>query len=208
MTLKYSKRTRKLLVLSGVIGPVLFFTLLSILGLVWMGYNPISTGMSEIGAVDSPFKNIMNIFGFSLLGVFIVIFSTGFKIFFRKNLQMAFTFILLLIGGIFMFLVGFFPCDPQCIDVTLTGRLHSFTATIPAISIPLAAMVSAYPISKNWNKNWGYLSFILGILSIAAGPLMFLEVMDNFTGLIQRLGIAISLLWIFIVSIKIYKETR
>ena len=111
-----------------------------------------------------------------------------------------------LIGGIFMFLVGFFPCDPQCIDVTLTGRLHSFTATVPAISIPLAAMVSAYPISKNWNKNWGYLSFILGILSIAAGPLMFLEVMDNFTGLIQRLGTGISLLWIFILSIKIYKE--
>lgn len=208
MKFKVSKRTRKLLILSGIIAPVLFFTLLTILGLMWYGYNPISTGMSEIGAVDSPFKNIMNVFGFSLLGVFIVTFSTGFKIYFRKNLQMAFAFILLLIGGIFMFLVGFFPCDPQCIDVTLTGRLHSFTATVPAILIPLAAILSAYPISKKWNKKWGYFSFILGILSMVTGPLMFLEAMDNFTGLIQRLGTGFSLVWILIVSIRIYKESK
>ena len=69
MTLNVSK---KALILSGIIGPVLFFTLLTILGLMWSGYNPVTTGMSEIGAVDSPFKDIMNYLGFSLFGIFFI----------------------------------------------------------------------------------------------------------------------------------------
>jgi hypothetical protein len=208
MTLNISIKTQRLLILSGTIGPVFFFTILTILGLMWSDYNPVITGMSEIGAIDSPFKDLMNYLGFSLLGIFIIIFSIGFKVYFKKNLQMTIVSILLLIGGIFMFTVGFFPCDPQCIDVSLIGELHSITSIIPAIIIPAAAMFSAYPISKIWGKNWGYLSFFLGILSLVSGPIMFLESLNNFAGLIQRLGIGFSLLWIFIISLKIYIETR
>jgi hypothetical membrane protein len=72
MKLNISNKTQRLLILSGVIGPVLFFTLLTILGLMWNGYNPMTTGMSEIGAVDSPFKDIMNYLGFSLFGIFFI----------------------------------------------------------------------------------------------------------------------------------------
>lgn len=52
--------TKKLFILIGIIGPIFYFVLLTILGLLSKGYDPISTGMSEIGAVDSPFKNLMN----------------------------------------------------------------------------------------------------------------------------------------------------
>lgn len=198
----------RLFIIAGIICPIFYFLLLTILGLMWTGYDPISTGMSEIGAVDSPFKDIMNYLGFSLLGISIILFSFGFKSFFKKNLHMDIAFILLLIGGIFMFLVGFFPCDPQCIDVSQTGRLHSFTSTVPAILIPLAAMLSAYPISIKWGKKWGYASFFIGVLSMASGPIMFIEIFSNYTGLIQRLGIGLSLSWIFIISIGIYREKR
>jgi len=175
---------------------------------MWNGYNPITTGMSEIGAIDSPFKDIMNYLGFSLLGIFIVIFSIGFIAYFKQDIQLTTGFILMLIGGIFMFLVGFFPCDAQCNDVTQTGKLHSMTSTIPAVLIPFAAIVSAYPISKTWGKKWGYTSIFLGILSLTTGPFMFIDNLNKFTGLIQRLGIGFSLLWIFITSIKIFKEMR
>lgn len=208
MKVNISNKTQRLLILSGVVGPFFFFALLTILGLLWSGYNPILIGMSEIGAIDSPFKDIMNYLGFSLLGIFIVIFSIGFKAYFKKNLQLTIACILLLIGGFFMFLVGFFPCDPQCVDVTQTGQLHSLTSTFPAILIPFAAMLSAYPISKIWGKKWGYTSFFLGVLSMVSGPIMFIEYLNNYSGLIQRLGIGFSLFWIFIISLKIYKDTE
>jgi len=99
-----------------------------------------------------------------------------------------------------MFLVGFFPCDSMCIDVSVTGKLHSITSTIPAILIPLAAMITAYPITKKWGKKWGYLSFYFGVLSMASGPIMFIEYLDSFSGLIQRMGIGFSLLWIMMFS--------
>ncbi|MFX1425346.1 MAG: hypothetical protein ACFFBE_02760 [Promethearchaeota archaeon] len=90
MRLNISNNTLKFIMLSGLIGPILFFAVLTTLGIMWEGYDPISTGMSEIGAVDSPFKVMMNYLGFSLLGIFIIIFSIGFKVFSKKisNLQL------------------------------------------------------------------------------------------------------------------------
>lgn len=198
----------KLCMLCGIIGPIFYFILLTILGLLWPGYNPIVVGMSEIGAVDSPYQNIMNYFGFTLLGTTMIAFAFGFKYYFRKNIQIIIAFFSLLIGGFAMFLVGFLPCDAKCIDVTIIGNLHSITSTIAAIFISLALIISAYPISKKWGKKWGYLSFYLGIISMVAGPIMFIEALHSYSGLIQRMGIGFSLLWIVLISIKIYKETR
>lgn len=203
-----NKKIQKVLIYSGILGPVFYFLLLTILGLLWNGYNPVSTGMSEIGAVDSPFKNIMNYLGFSLLGLSIMVFSFGFKSYFKKSIPKTITFLLLLGGGFFMFLVGFFPCDPQCIDVTITGKIHSMTSTITAILTSLSVIVSANPISMRWGKKWGYGSFCLGILSLSAGPLMFIKFLNSYTGLIQRMGIGFSLLWIFVVAIKILSESK
>ncbi len=199
-------KSTTILSLISIIGPIFYFSLLTVLGFMWKDYNPISTSMSEIGAVDSPFKDVMNYFGFSLLGLSIMLFSFEFKHHFNKISQSTIVFILLILGGIGMFLVGFFPCDPGCIDVTRTGRLHSISSTIPALLIPFAVILSAKPISRKWSKNWGYLSFCLGILSMSAGPLIFVKSIENFSGLIQRLGIGFSLSWIVLVSFKILRK--
>lgn len=200
--------TKKLFILIGISGPIFYFVLLTILGLLWEGYDPISTGMSEIGALDSPFKDIMNFLGFSLLGMTIVLFSFGFRSYFGNSLLIRIAHTLLLLGGFVMFLIGFFPCDEQCIDVTQTGRFHSLASLITAILIPLGLVTSANSISKKWNKAWGYASFYMGVLSMAGGPIMYIEQMNNYAGLVQRLGISFSLLWIVLVSLKIYHEIR
>ncbi len=41
------KKTLKLFIIAGIIGPILYFLLLTILGLLWQDYNPITTGMSK-----------------------------------------------------------------------------------------------------------------------------------------------------------------
>ncbi len=183
--------------------PIFYFCLLTILGLMWQGYNPITTSMSEIGAIDSPFKIIMNYFGFSLLGVSIIFFGHEFQTYFENNIVIRIASVLLLLGGMSMFLVGFLPCDSKCVDATLTGKLHSLTSTIAALLIPTAAMLSAKSISKKWNNSWGYLTFSLGFFSMMAGPIMFVESFQKYMGLVQRLGIGFSLVWIVIISTKI-----
>lgn len=188
--------------------PVFFFLVLTILGLMWPGYNPITTGMSELGAVDSPYQHLMNYLGFSFLGLNIIIFALGYGHHFIKNIPLLISALLSLVAGVLMFLVGFLPCDAGCVDVTTIGQLHSQTSTVPAILMPLGAMISAYPLSKLWGKKWGYTAFYLGLLSMMAGPLMFMPGTKNLTGLIQRLGIGLSLVWMMLVSHRIQPRLK
>lgn len=168
------QKTNKIYFLAGMAGPVFYFFLLTILGFLWKGYSPFLQSMSEIGSVISPYKNWMNYLGFSFLGIIIAIFSIGvLKEFGKGTLQYLGCF-LISVAGIFMFAVGFFPCDAGCVDVTPTGKLHSFTSTVPSITLPLAAMVLATVLARRWGRRWGYIFFWLGFLSMAAGPLMFI----------------------------------
>lgn len=186
----------------GVVGPIFYFMLLTILGFMWSGYNPVIQSMSEIGSVVSPYKDIMNYLGFSLLGVSIALYGVGLLKKFGKGVLQYLAFLLVLTAGGFMFAVGFLPCDAGCIDVTQTGKWHSITSTVPSITLPLAAMVMATTITKKWGKKWGYISFGLGVLSMAAGPIMFLPQSVAYLGIIQRGGIGLSLLWMVLISLK------
>lgn len=199
-------KSSKTLFIAGIVGPVFYFLLLIILGLLWDGYNPIFQSMSEIGSVVSPYKDIMNYLGFSLLGILITLFSVGVLREFGRGILEYLAFFLILIAGIFMFAVGFFPCDAGCIDVTQTGRWHSITSTVPSIALPLAAMLLATVFAKRWGKKWGHISFWLGVLSMASGPVMFIPASAPYLGLVQRIGIGLSLLWMVLISIKTLKE--
>ncbi|MBI5449325.1 DUF998 domain-containing protein [Candidatus Gottesmanbacteria bacterium] len=196
---------QKLLISSGIIGPIFYVVLMEILGSLWPGYNPIKRHMSELGGVESPFKNIMNVFGFMALGLFILLFSIGFRMQFKKSLVRALVFGNLIIAGSFMIIVGFFPCDAKCIDVTTIGKLHSLTSIPQSIVLPLAAIFSAslFATEKIFGKRWSITSFILGLLSMVAGPLMAVSSLHPFVGIIQRFGIGFSLLWMVVISFKL-----
>ena len=108
-----STQTNKYLILSGFLGPIIFALVILIAGFFYPGYNHVNQVISDLGAVDSPVKDFMNIFGFMLFGVFILAFSIGvYKIrgsFLGKIISMLFA-----LAGIGIFLVGIFPSDPAC----------------------------------------------------------------------------------------------
>lgn len=191
----------------GLIAPIYYFVLVGILGKMWSAYNPIAQYVSVLGDIGSPFKNIMNVFGFMGLGVMILIFSLGFYLSFKKNLFMKIAQACLAIAGIFLIAIGFFPCDSQCISVTDTGKLHSIISIAP-ISFPFAAIFFALGIPKyqGWNKGWKALSIISGFGAITAGSLLLTAYLHPYAGFVQRIGIGLCLLWMFCVSTKILKD--
>jgi len=162
--------------------------------------------MSELGAIDAPNGPIMQFGGFSLLGIFMILFSFGIYRGIRPDVVTTIGVILLVVAGIFMVAVGFFPCDPQCIDVTFTGRMHSLTAMIPAITMPWGILLLVYPMQTdpNWQGLWRPLTLILGIISVILAPMLLFSVFDPVLGLIQRLGMFIPLLWMFLSSIHLF----
>ncbi len=197
------KRVIRLGVWAGVLGPVIYGLLLMWLGHRWEGYNPVRQSMSELGGVGSPYMGIMNIFGFSLLGVMTVLFALSLGRLWKGDKVGVLAAVSLLGGGIFMFLVGFFPCDAGCIDVTWVGRMHSVMSTPPSILMPLAAMLAAKVVAKKWGGGWGLASFWLGLGSMMAGPVMFLPTMTEYLGLVQRLGIGLSLVWMELMALRL-----
>lgn len=194
--------SNSILFVVGVVGPLWYILLLTILGSMWDGYDPVLQSMSEIGSVTSPYKDIMNYAGFSWLGTSMLLFGAGlWRTLGRGGLQYI-TCLLVWIAGIFMLAVGFFPCDAGCVDVTRTGTIHSITSTVPSIALPLAAMMMATIVTKMWGVKWGYISFWLGVLSMVSGPVMFVPQSAPYLGMIQRVGIGLSLLWMVLISMK------
>lgn len=58
--------------------------------------------------------------------------------------------------------------------------------------------------NTKWDKKWAVVSFMLGFSSLVTGPLMQIPSLNIFIGLIQRLGMGLSLLWVLIVSVKMF----
>jgi hypothetical protein len=116
----------------------------------------------------------------------------------------------LVVAGAGMVVVGFFPCDPACVDVTTTGRLHGVFSAPAAIDLPAAAMMSSLVFHRDgrWGTGWQVTSFVLGAVSLASGPVIAAEVVVGANGLLQRAGMWPSLLWVTAVSIRLLAMSR
>ena len=106
-----------------------------------------------------------------------------------------------------MSLVGLFPCDSGCVNLTPLSKFHYYVAAVPALLIPLAAIISSFEISKKWGNNWGSLSLLLGIFSVICGPLMFFPSFLSYMGFIERFGLALGIFWIFLITFGLFKES-
>ena len=203
-------RSWRLLALVGVVGPLGYLVLVTVLGLLWDGYDPIRDTQSELGAVDSPYRLVMNVAGFMGVGVSILAFAAAYHRLLRPSLAKTLATGLLVVAGVSMVVVGFVPCDAGCVDVTGTSRLHSVFSMPGAISLPAAAMLSALVFRSDgrFTAAWQVVSFWLGLAALMSGPLIAAELVDGANGLLQRAGMWPPLLWMMAVSLKLFALAR
>ncbi len=177
-------------------GPLGYIALTVLLGAFEPGYDPLHDTQSELGAVDAAHPTVMNVLGFMALGLAMLAFAVAYAGRLRRGWATWAAAALVALAGIGMVVVGFLPCDSGCVDVTTTGRLHGVLSAPGAIGLPLAAMLSArtLAIDGRFRLRWSVVSFVVGALSLASGPLVQAEVVDA-NGLLQRLGMWPPLLW-------------
>ena len=200
-----SPRWKAPIAIVAAVGPIAFIALVTVLGAMWDGYDPIRDTQSELGAVDSPYGSLMNVAGFMGIGVSILCFASAYHVTLRPSAARVVATALLAISGAGMVAVGFFPCDPGCVDVTSTSRMHSILSAPGAIGLPLASMLST-SVFRNDGRlgcGWQIVSFWLGLAVLAVGPLVATETLAGIDGLLQRAGMWTSLLWMTAVSVKL-----
>jgi hypothetical membrane protein len=179
----------------------------TVLGFVYPGYNPVSQFISELATSEAPHNIIMNIFGFNVFGLYLIFFGFGLYLGVKKHPLTTISMVLFIISGVFIFALSMFPCDTGCRNITFIGIGHNFLIKFPSIAMPIAILLSLYPLWKDskWRNYWWLFFLQIGIFLIIFSPIALLFDLSLVEGLIQRLGLSVPLSWIFIMSTKLYR---
>jgi hypothetical membrane protein len=163
--------------------------------------------MSELGEAGSQNAVVMNTLGTPLLGASIILFALALKIGLEKIRATQYGSIVVLIGGICLVLGGIFPCDPGCIPVTFTGKMHKTVANIGFTGIILAPFFLANHFKKiiSWKRYW-LPTLSVGIITAFLVPIFLWGVFNQWNGAIQRILLGVLLLWIEAISFKFIRE--
>jgi len=196
---------RRALAVVAAAGPVLLIVLTLVLGAAWPGYDAIRDTQSELGAVDAPAGPLMNVAGFMGIGVSILAFAALYAATLRASWVTWLATGVLVVAGAGMITVGFFPCDAGCVDVTTTGRLHGVFSAPAAIGLPTAAMLSSWVFHHDGRLGvrWQATSMVLGVVSLALGPVIAAEILPTANGLLQRAAMWPVLVWMGLVALRI-----
>lgn len=205
------KRLDKFLVLSGLLAVVVLFMTVFTSALFFPGYSHTRDFISELSAIDSPVKIFASI-GYSLTGFFTFLFGMGI---YRKegtDFPGEVAAYLLMVSGFLFFLVGFFPCDNQCVNSSQTAMVHEFVSDWSLYAAGISLLFLAFHFkkekSKYFSKNWATVFLFIGIIAGVLGYTY--PEMDNtaFGGLVQRLAIGIPFTLMAISSLYLLKKMK
>jgi len=196
----------------GIFVPIYFFIFINILGAAWIGYNNITEYISVLGSNGSPFRFVISIFGFFLVGATIIGLAMTLEDQLQENYFSDVATRLLIFSGIMIFLLGIFPTDRSNL-ATLYGEFHKFVAGVAAIAAPVSILFysGAFKHSKKANNGfWIFVSIMLG--SVALLAILAIKFTGSFgmfyAGFLERFSIGAILLWIFLTAINLFLNLK
>ena len=200
-------KVTRYLAFGAIIGPIIFTLVAFSLASIRPEYSHISQLLSELGEIGAPNAIVMNTLGTPILGVSVVLFSLALnQVLERTRISLGGVLVILL-GGICLILGGLFPCDPGCIPVTFSGKMHELVSNIGFSGIILAPFLLSVHFrgSVPW-KNYWFPTLLVGVFTVILVPLYLTDVFVSWNGFVQRLLLGILLFWIEAVSFNIYRE--
>lgn len=196
------------IILLGIIAPILFFILMYfVFPVLYPGYSFQNQHISQLGAIDSPIKLYANFFGFYLFGVLLILFSLAIFRLPQLSKGHKISSVLLLMTGIVISLISFFPCDVSCNAVSQTGFIHLILAGVQLFF--LVSTVFVFSFSKPLDSRIGRFVKILFFIWLIPSLIWFLNIIFNFqndgVGLIQRVSLAITYFFVVVQGMVYYQ---
>lgn len=197
----------RLLSFGGVIGPIIYVFVLTFLGYVVPGIDHVTQYMSELAAVDVTNMVWMNVFGFMLIGVFVIGFGVALDYGVKKNVWGWIGPFLVVVSGIGFVLVGFFPCDPGCVNTSLVGLLHGFWAFVAQFALIGAPFFMYFRLRDDvqW-KGFQWMSLGFFVIGIVLGLLYKSYIFGDVVGLWQRVSFGVPFLWMWVMSLRMWRH--
>ena len=208
-----NKKNNLYFAIAGILAPILWFSLVIILGALEPGYSHMTKMMSILGGIEGIRGFIFNT-GISTVGVLIILFAIGLYREFGGKDKPKIGTTLLILGGIGLIFSGIFHCDLNCnnamIERDFTGIMHMLFAFIAGMGLAISPFFIFGKLKKNpaWKKYAKY-TLVTGIIANIVGIIFWIMVatirIPAIDGLIQRLGIIFIFIWIGVMSLKMLK---
>lgn len=193
----------------GIAAPLVYFFAVVLGGLMRADYSHISNAISELSVQGAPNKALLDII-FSAYNSLIILFGAFAFIYLRKIFPKSIQAAMLMLSatGFLGILMWFFPMDARGSEITSQGIMHLVIAGLMSLLTVLTLMLAGIGFSKVkgfagysvYSTLSAFIVFITGgiaALSAATGSL--------FMGVYERFTIGTFLLWVLIISIKLYR---
>jgi hypothetical membrane protein len=202
-----SEKTLRLFSTFGIIDFIIVIIVLTIIGALRTGYNPLTQYMSELGETGAPFSRLASIL-FIIVGVLLGLFSYALYKGIKKEKISWIGPLLLALFSLFDWIgSGIFPCDPGCAGETFSGGMHLLVGLIGMIFMVACPILTWSGMKKDekWQRVNTF-SLIIGILV----PVFFVTFWISYAtgtliGLTQRILYWVFITWIFILALKLLK---
>ena len=189
---------------SGIAAAIIFTSSVITAGALHPNYSHLTQAISELGAKEAPYQDILNYGGLIPAGILTFIFSIGM---FRNIKSNTFLYIssgLVMLIGLGRFFAGVFPCDPGCATLTSTSaKLHTICGLLALTAGAVAPLMMAFGLRSHRLQNYYFLSLGLGASAVIIIISGVLGISRLYIGAAQRLLLLFTYLWIIVVAVGI-----
>jgi hypothetical membrane protein len=197
------------LAICGILSPIVYFITVALGGFLDPSYSQIGKTVSELVQRGAPNRDLLN----SMLivyNVLIIPFAVGLYFGLKKGLTRSIVMVALVLTAIFSTAVtAFFPLDAGGQSITFTGMMHLI---VVGLVVPCTfAFELGFWNSARKDERWGKLGLIsvaLFIVTLISGIATVAFVNSDYRGLVERITIGSTLLWIEVVAAKLYFITK
>jgi len=203
----------KYFTIAGILAPILWFSLVIILGLLEPGYSHMTKTMSVLGGVGGIRGFIFNL-GIPFVGILIILFAIGLHKSVNRGKGSKIGPTLLVLGGLGLIISGIFHCNLNCTNVLLEtnfiGIMHMLFAFLAGMCLGISPFFIFARLRKDpqW-KKYSKFTLITGIMANVPGIIFWITLatvrFPAIEGLIQRAGIVFVFIWIGVMSLKMLK---
>lgn len=192
--------------LAGIIGPIIFWMVVFVLGFLTPGYSPVADYISTLGEVGAPYAIVQQL-NFLVLGGSILALALGLYRFIPAEGRPRLGIVLLGTLGVGIILAGVFPqnsADPA----SMTNLIHETVA----IGGFIAGIVGITLLGRQLDRDerWArhrfttlgtFILLVVPFLGVAFSP-------ESIVGLIQRLFVAVLSGWVVYHSFRLHQLSK
>lgn len=212
------RRSERVLLTCGVIGPPLFVAVFLIEGATRPGYRPLRHPISSLALGASGWVQSVN---FLILGGSILALALGLRPALRRYGAGLWAPLLIGLVGVGLVGAGVFPTDPisgypmgtPMVPVgTARGVLHAAFSTPVFTALPAACFVVAYRFAKVGRRKWAYYSVATAVVFLICIVLASIGFSQHPTfmpigGLLQRVTVIVGLAWLTALAWHLLRQS-